>query len=116
LIYGNVNTSLTVYNNLINNDLNYLFALKANVAGPVLLANVQTGLPARSAVQLTPLTYPSGPSGITSNVATGGDSSANLATTQFVNQSISNAMFQYTVSPNPPSGGTPGQFWFQTAS
>jgi len=47
-----------------------------------------------------------------------GDNSTNIATTAFVNGAISGhtSLWQgsaYTVSTNPPSGGKPGDFWFQ---
>jgi hypothetical protein len=47
-----------------------------------------------------------------------GDNSTNIATTAFVNGAISGhtSLWQgsaYTVSASPPSGGNPGDFWFQ---
>jgi hypothetical protein len=42
-----------------------------------------------------------------------GDSTTKLATTQFVSDAITANQFNYTVSSSPPSGGNPGDFWFQ---
>ena len=42
-----------------------------------------------------------------------GDNSTRLATTAFVTGAIAAQKFNYTVSPNPPSGGNNGDFWFQ---
>lgn len=48
-----------------------------------------------------------------SRTVAGGDNSTNLATTAFVAGSIANQKLNYTVSPNAPSGGADGDFWFQ---
>jgi len=42
-----------------------------------------------------------------------GDNSQTVATTAYVTGKIAQQQFRYTVSTNPPSGGNPGDFWFQ---
>jgi hypothetical protein len=49
----------------------------------------------------------------TAPTAAAGDNSTKLATTAFVTGAIAAQKFNYTVSPNPPSGGNNGDFWFQ---
>jgi len=64
-------------------------ATKANIASPAL-----TGTP-------------------TAPTPAFGDATTKLATTAFVANAISSSAFNYTVSTLPPSGGNPGDFWFQ---
>jgi hypothetical protein len=45
--------------------------------------------------------------------ATAGDNSTQIATTAFVTGAIAVQQFHYTVSTTPPTGGNPGDFWFQ---
>ncbi len=83
------------------NNLTAGLALKANLASPAL-----TGTP--TAPTQTVLNWETN-----SKTVVSGDNSTNLATTAFVAGSIANQKFVYTVSPNPPTGGNEGDFWFQ---
>ena len=94
-LFNNLNGQLQNLNSSINGSLAAQLALLAPKASPVL-----TGHPAAP----TPAA---------------GDNSTTIATTAFVNGAISGhtSLWQgsaYTVSANPPSGGNPGDFWFQT--
>ena len=76
-------------------------ALKSNLASPAF-----TGSP--TAPTKTALGWYANSSSVIS-----GDNSTNLATTAFVAGSIANQKLVYTVSPNAPTGGNDGDFWFQ---
>jgi hypothetical protein len=88
----------------ITNRINYVdtsVAPKANIASPTL-----TGTPA--APTATPLTWSTA-----GHNPLSGDTTTTIATTAYVATSISNQKFNYTVSTQPPSGGSDGDFWFQ---
>lgn len=62
---------------------------------------------------LAPLASPTFTGSPNSTTPTIGDNSTKIATTAFVTAAIASQKFVYTVSPNPPSGGNDGDFWFQ---
>lgn len=84
-----LSTQISAFEASLINTLNADLALKANIGSPAF-----TGTP----------TAPTAPAGT---------NSTQLATTAFVTGAIAAQKFNYTVSPNPPSGGNNGDFWFQ---
>jgi hypothetical protein len=95
------NTALKNYTDDLNTVQATAINLKAPLAGPTL-----TGIPLVPTA--APLTWSTA-----SSAATGGVANTQIASTSFVNQSISNQKFNYTVSGSGPSGGNDGDFWFQ---
>jgi hypothetical protein len=86
---SNLGTQLAAIQTALTNALNNGLALKANINSQLL-----TGTPGA----------PTPPAG---------DNTTRLATTAFVTGAVAAQKFNYTVSPNPPSGGNNGDFWFQ---
>lgn len=87
-----INSTVTPELTTLNNDivtLNNELTLLAPIASPVL-----TGAP-------------------TAPTPAANDNSTNIATTAFVQSTVADQKFNYTVSANPPSGGNNGDFWFQ---
>jgi hypothetical protein len=89
LLYGD-------YTNKLNNEITSRTAaianallIKSNIASPAF-----TGTPTAPTAALS-------------------DVSSTIATTAYVTGKIAAQQFNYTVSTNPPSGGNPGDFWFQ---
>jgi len=110
LIYADYTTKLATLGSTLTGDVNNLLTYKANIASPQL-----TGYP--TAPDPAALTWGTSAHNFTGGgtlPGTGGISY--LATTNFVEQSIAAQKFNYTVSPNAPSGGSDGDFWFQTVS
>jgi hypothetical protein len=106
IMWQDYTTRISNANTNLLNNINPLIALKANIAGQTFTGNVAVPYPSGG-----PLTWLT-----SSNVAQSGDSSGNVATTQFVKDSIANSKFVYTVSPTAPSTGNNGDFWFQTVN
>jgi galactitol-specific phosphotransferase system IIB component len=94
ILSADYNSKIQSLNSAINGDIAARLALLAPKASPVLTGNPVSPTPAA------------------------GDNSTTIATTAFVEGEIAStrATWQgskYTVSANPPSGGNPGDFWFQ---
>lgn len=109
LMYADYNARLTNLQQTLQGDVANLLLLKANIAAPTLTLDTNNNYPQSQTP--TALTWSKSQHG-----ATGGSNDNTIATTSFVEQSISNAKFNYTVSKDAPSGGADGDFWFQTAS
>jgi len=92
LLYGDYNTKITSEASARAAAIANALLIKANIASPTF-----TGTPAAPTPALS-------------------DNSTTVATTAFVNAKIEAQRFRYTVSKNPPSGGNPGDFWFQVGS
>lgn len=92
LLYGDYNTKITSETSARTAAIANALLIKSNIASPAF-----TGTPTAP----TPLLS---------------DNSTAVATTAFVNSKIEAQRFKYTVSTNPPSGGNPGDFWFQVGS
>lgn len=103
LVYGDYVNRVTTLSNYLNAQVTQLNAIKANIESPIFTGNA-------SAPTVSQLQWQT-------NVAApiGGDTTSRIATTAFVAQSIQGQKFNYTVSPNPPSGGNDGDFWFQVS-
>jgi hypothetical protein len=97
-----INTQASAVAGTAASNLAAGLALKANLISPAF-----SGTPTLSASPTT-LSW-----NTNSRSVVAGDNSTNLATTAFVAGSIANQKFVYTVSPNAPSGGNDGDFWFQ---
>jgi hypothetical protein len=93
---GNIQTYI---NSTINPELTVLAGnITALTAALVPLANIASPTFTGTPTAPTPTT---------------GDNSTQIATTAFIQSAIAAQKFPYTVSPNPPSGGNDGDFWFQ---
>ena len=91
--------SATAATNLSNS-----LVTKANIASPVF-----TGIPKAPTPPATIWTT-------SGHFPVGGDNSQQLATTAYVNSTVSGQKLNYTVSTQPPSGGVDGDFWFQIST
>jgi hypothetical protein len=89
LLYGDYNTRLNTEVAARTAAIANALLIKANIASPAF-----TGTPTAPTAALA-------------------DVSSTIATTAYVTGKIAAQKFNYTVSANPPSGGNPGDFWFQ---
>jgi galactitol-specific phosphotransferase system IIB component len=94
ILSADYNSKIQSLNSAINGDIAARLALLAPKASPVLTGNPVAPTPAA------------------------GNNSATIATTAFVEGEIASVRStwqgsKYTVSTQPPSGGNPGDFWFQ---
>lgn len=92
LLYGDYNTKITNEVSARTAAIANALLIKSNIADPTFTGTPQAPTPSLA------------------------DNSTTIATTAFVTAKIASQQFRYTVSTNPPSGGNPGDFWFQVGA
>ena len=110
LIYADYTTKLASLSSTLSGNINDLLTYKANIASPQLTGYPTAPDPAALTWSTNGHTFTGG------GTLPGTGSRSYIATTDFVEQSISAQKFNYTVSASAPSGGNDGDFWFQTVS